>query len=272
MTTRLACWTTVAVLVCLHCLGQQLSIPNSSDHDIAAPHYSGHSAGYSDPAAQAELLANVQASRLDIWRGMKATGSIIEVGFPDAVPATYEMLPNGRARLEIQHANGDYARVVNGLQGHVIGPRAKPLALSLESVAGGIAPLDIAQTVIASENQFSIVDGGMMPVGGKMLHRVTVERSILPNPIQADPANKSHSVIDCYFDPQTHLLAKTAMVVLLPAAGSQRFLRTISYTNYKVVGQMMVPSSMSETLNGQPTWSLSLETIDIENLPTTNHF
>lgn len=71
------------------------------------------------------------------------------------------------------------------------------------------------------------------------------------------------SVIDFYFDPESHLLTKSATMIRLPGQGIEEFLRILSYGNYQNVQGALVPLQIKESLNGEPQWVLTLTQVQL---------
>jgi hypothetical protein len=249
-------------------LAAQSNFRGSLDRDVVKPHFSGHQAPYEDAGATAELQANLQSTNLTNWAGMQAEGTVTESGATDSLPATYSMLPLNRMKLDITHPKGHYVLKVNGLNGSVQYQDASTDVLTPAFAVAGIAGFDVARAVLSSPDDFSVVDDGAISIAGLTLRRISIERVLTASAVERE----KNSVLDCYFDPKTHLLQKTASVVTLPRAGRQRFLRVISYGDYRTVGAMTIPFSISETLNGLPTWTLSISSIDTTNVPSDDAF
>lgn len=218
----------------------------------------------------AELQAYVTATGLAAWSGMKATGITTYVDAPDALATTLSMLPENRTKLTVTSANGDNVTATNRTHGHVQYAGGIDLKMPALAVVCGILPFDLPVLVVQSSGTFTVVDQGTVSLSGIPFHRITVERDIVER--EAGAGADLRSAVDLYFDPSTHLLAKSAGVFQLPGAGRHRFVRVLTFGNYTASGTMRIPASLSETLDGQATWSLTLTSVNTATPPANNIF
>ena len=259
--------------------------PAWSDTNLPKPTSTGHPLGYADPAAMQELLAYEKVTGGTTWTGMKATGAMTQTGATASEAARLFMLPGNRMRLEVDTPAGEDRTVIKGSHGfihyahddrgyhdtdHGAHSGARDVPLSPRTAAAGLIPFDLPFAVLKSLSIYAVTDQGSVTVDGSPAHRITIERTLtVPGPL---PTESKQMVVDCYFDPQTNLLRKTATEITLEAFGQQRLLRVTTYTSYQPSGQMTIPFSYAETIDGRQMWSLQLATADTANLPTPEIF
>ena len=279
--------TTVLFGCTLHTRAQQTTTDALawSDTNLPKPTSSGHPAGYADPAAMQELQAYDKATGGANWTGMKATGTMTETGATGPEQTRLFMLSGNRMRLEVNTPTGEDRTVIKGSHGFIhyahddrgyhdtdngAHSGARDLPLSPRTAAAGLIPFDLPFTVLVSPAKYAVTDQGSVTVDGSPAHRITIERTLtVPGLL---PGESKQMVVDCYFDPQTNLLRKTATEITLQAFGQQRLLRVTTYTSYQPSGQMTIPFSYAETIDGRQMWSLQLATADTATLPTPEIF
>lgn len=271
----------------LHGRAQQMNTDTQSwsDANLPKPTSSGHPAGYADPAAMQELQMYEKVTGGTNWTGMKATGTMTETGATGPESARLFMLPGNRTRLEVDTPTGEDRTVIKGNHGFIhyahddrgyhntdqgahSGPRDVPL--SPRTAAAGLIPFDLPFAVLASPAAYTVTDQGSISVDGSPAHRITIELTLTTPGLL--PGESKQMVVDCYFDPQTHLLRKTATEITLLAFGQQRLLRVTSYGSYQTSGQMTVPFSYAETIDGRSLWTLQLTTADTATHPNPEIF
>lgn len=237
---------------------------------VPRPTLSGSSTPILDANALAEIQAYVAAAGLTEWNGMQATGTMTYTGAPASLPASLDVLPGNRVKLVITDQHGEDINATNGGFGHIQFAGHPDSPLPAVSVAGGLLPFDMPALVAQSPTSFNVIDGGVVQLADETLHRVTVEISILHR--DAGAGSDSRAAIDFYFDPSTHLLKKSATIFMFAGGGLQRFVRVLTYGEYKTSGPLRIPTKISETLDRQATWSLQLTTMNTTTPPAVSLF
>ena len=108
----------------------------------------------------------------------------------------------------------------------------------------------------------------MVTIKGTSLHRiamVTKARTRGNAPAEGSSSSQrslSSVVVDFYFDPSTNLLVKSVSVVRLPGAGTENFLRVLTYADYRQVNNVLLPFQIKESLSGEPQWVLNLSQVE----------
>jgi hypothetical protein len=218
--------------------------------------------GQHDAAALKEITEHLAVVGTAPWLGMQGTGQIV---FGDKDPTTYNatlsMIGSDRFRLDAQTNKGEMSIRIHGQAGKIQGAGGPAETIPPNTAAAGIFPFGLVRTGHFPGQETSLVDHGLTTVGGVQLHRITVET---PS-IGRDPATKSRRtiVIDLYFDPASHLLAKSASSSFPADGHSAKFLRVVTYSDYRKVGTSMIPFRYDESMDGQQYWVLQLSDVQL---------
>jgi hypothetical protein len=226
------------------------------DGDIVIPNATGV-LGQQDAGAIKEITEHLAVVGPAPWLGMQGTGQIVYgAKDPTAYSATLAMLGRDQFRLDAQTSKGEMSIRIHGQVGKIQGNGGPEETIPSDTAAAGIFPFGLVRTVHFPGQTTSLIDHGLTTVGGVQLHRISVET---PS-IGRDPVTKSRRMIaiDLYFDPASHLLAKSASSSLMAVGHSAKFLRVVTYGDYRKVGSVMVPFRFSESMDGQQYWVLQL--------------
>jgi hypothetical protein len=221
--------------------------------------------GRQDPVALQEIQAYRKSVNVAVWTDMKGTGEFTPSAPNSNVEsATLWLLGHNGYRLDIEKNQGRRSIRTQDFYGAV------------QHAGGQIEPIDV-RDAIKPPIAFSLVDGAGFPganvtlidqgdvtVDGASLHRISVAIPWPGNPIDAK-GNPRTSVTDLYFDPKTHLLMKSANSILGSNPTPERYLRVMTYGDYRAVRGMLVPYNYEETLNGQALWTLQLQQMHLDN-------
>lgn len=240
------------------------------DGDVPTPTLVQSPSLVPDATALEELQAYAKAVGSLAWQGMQASGTSLYADRTDSLPTTLSMLPGHRVRLAVTTSAGDDVTVVNGEHGYMKSAGGKAIKLPVNTTFGAFAPFDLPGLIALHSEGYAILDLGTVVLDGETLHRISIQAD-LHNADGADSPDK-RSAFDFYFDPATHLLKKSAVMVTIPGAGLHRFLRVLTYSSYQKSGLVLVPASLSETLDGRAIWSLQLTTIDSTTPPSPTNF
>lgn len=222
--------------------------------------------GQVDTAALSEVLDHIKVVGASPWTGMQGTGKITYGSDSTSYPATLTIQGNSKFRLDGQAAHGTLSIRINGRIGKIQETDGRTFPLVPETASSGIFQFQMLH-LADLETASSLIDHGLVPFDQVSLHRITVERYF-------SPASKSRPLktlaTDLYFDPQTHLLAKSVNSVQIDGAGNNRFLRVITYEDYRPINGLMLPFRFIQTLDGQKQWTLQLSEVELgPNQPAT---
>jgi hypothetical protein len=248
----------------------QTLAPGSLDTDVAIPNATGE-LGHQDAAALKEITEHLAVVGSAPWLGMQGTGQIVYgAKDPTAYSATLSILQDDRFRLDAQTNKGEMSLRIHGQAGKIQGTGGPAETIPPDTAAAGIFPFGLVRKVHFPGRDTSLVDHGLTTVGGVQLHRITVET---PS-IGRDPVTKSRRMIaiDLYFDPASHLLAKSASSSFIAVGHSAKFLRVVTYSDYRKVGTAMVPFRYDESMDGQQYWALQLSDVQLNPVFDATYF
>lgn len=249
--------------------GQQnplTQIIGNADQGIVLP----QSAPFSerqDSAALAEIHAYRNAINLGSWADMQGAGeltstAIDSTGGSAPESATLWIRNHHGYRLDVQKPKGMSSLRMDGAYGTIQHADGQMKSIdSRDAVAGLLAFPALMESGFPTPSVM-LIDQGTATVDGTALHRITVERPWPGGPVDSQGSPLT-TITDLYFNPQTHLLMKSANGVLGSKTGSVRLLRVITYGDYQAENGMLIPASYRETLNGQILWTLQLTQVQL---------
>lgn len=241
------------------------------DRDIPIPKSIHTSEVRRDASGVAELTAYKSAIGGAAWVGMQASGMLSFAGSNESLPATLAMLPGNRGRFDVTRANGHDLTVLNGNHASVTYAGSQKKIIAPTSAVAGVVPFDLPLEAISSGATHSIVDQGDASLDGHTLHRVSVGVPLPPRHLRL-PDDPVQTTVDLYFDTETHLLYKAATLIAIPGTSTPVLLRVTTFEDYKPFGAGQIPTTLTETVNGQQMWVLTLSDIDLKNLPSRSAF
>jgi hypothetical protein len=246
--------------------GQQnllTQIHGNTDQGIAMPQ-SVSVLGRQDPAALQEIREYRAAINVGSWVDMQGTGELTPPaadsnGNTNSENATL-WIQGRKCRLDIQKANGTSSLRMDGdtqIFQDVDGTRKSMDAR--DAVAGLFAFPPLMETNFPSA-KMTLIDLGIQTVDGSNLHGISFER-LWPNNRVDGNGNPLTMATNLYFDPQSHLLIKSANAVLGSDSNSEQLLQVTSYGDYRAVNGMQVPYLYRATVDGQILWTLQLNQV-----------
>jgi hypothetical protein len=245
------------------------SSPGLPDCDVPVPTNSGV-LGQKDAPALTELGHHLAVVGPGPWGGIQATGKITYAA-QDATTydATLSNLGVDRFRLDTQTKRGPMSIRIRHSFGEIQNDDGSMTFISPNTAAAGLFPFETARAADVSPEFTSLVDHGLVAVGGVELHRITFEFALTGN---STARSKPTTTTDLYFDPTSHLLVKTANSVDIPGTPRVKFLRVVTYSDYRKVGTTMIPFHYSETLDGQQYWMLQLSYVQLNPALSPTYF
>ena len=229
-----------------------------------------------DAGALAEIRAYRSAVSLGSWIDMQGTGELTSTatdtnGGSGPENATVWILNHHGYRLDIQKPKGTSSLRMDGAYGAVQHSNGEMKMMDARDAVAGLLAFPALMEASFPTNTVMLIDQGMATVDGTVLHRITVEKPWPGDPVDAkgDPLT---TVTDLYFNPQTHLLVKSANAIYGANPSPEQLLQVITYGDYQVVNGMQVPFQYRETLNGQILWTLQLHQIHLNQGLTDSNF
>lgn len=106
-----------------------------------------------------------------------------------------------------------------------------------------------------------ITDQGSETISGRVARHVSLARQFPP---QADPGGRmsAGSRIDLFIDSQNFQIVQISHAVPDPS-GRWALSRVATFADYRAVRGLMVPFDLSETIDGQTTWTITVTSIDL---------
>jgi len=198
------------------------------------------------------------------FKSFELTGNMVSEGFADSQPIKVLVRGLYDIRFEIAHHDGSIHLAVTRAagKGSLRGANGKVVSIARNARAGTEVPFlplpGILADLLASAGQVTYL--GFDTVGGRTVHHVAIARQF-PKDIDPDGIMTAHSTIDIFIDPETFLIVKLAHTAA-DLSGKRSVARTVTFGDYRPVNGAMVPFSMTEILDGQKTWSVTVSSID----------
>jgi hypothetical protein len=184
-------------------------------------------------------------------------------------PATLTNIATNKFRLDTQLSDGAISVRILGFIGAQQDKRYSG-PIPIDTALMGIFPFEKVRQTSYPPTATSIIDHGIVTIDAAQLRRITIEYgSVGYNTI-------SHArrtvAIDFYFDPTTHLLAKSATSAVLPDGHTVGLFFVVSYSDYRLVGKTLVPFCYRETVEGQPNRTLQLTDVQLDPTLASTYF
>lgn len=243
----------------------------TTDGDVDIPVVTGD-LNRRDGAALKEIADHFAASGATPWVGMQGTGKITYgSNSSTSYDATLSNFGTSRFRLDAQTDKGPMSIRIEGFMGKIRNGDGTTTTMPVEAAMAGLFPFELARVAHASHHAMSLSDGGRVAVrGSNDMHKISLERASLG----MNPSSKTRNTLamDLYFDPSSHLLIKSSIQVPVPGPRDLHLLSVITYGDYRRVGASLVPFRFSETLEGQPYWTLQLSDVQLNTALTSTYF
>ena len=272
---------TALYLAILPIYGQQTpftQIAGNTDQGIVLPQ-SVPLVSRQDAGALAEIRAYRNAISLGAWVDMQGTGQLTSTatdstGGKNPHNATLWIRDHHGYRLDVQKPNGTSSLRMDAQYGVVQHANGNVRSMDARDAVAGLLAFPALMEANFPVSDVMLIDQGPATVDGAALHRITVEKPWPGDPVDAATGNPLTTVTDLYFNPQTHLLMKSALAVLGSQPSPEQMLEVVTYGGYSAANGMLLPHSYRQTLNGQILWTLELNQIHLnQGLPQSDfHF
>ena len=226
--------------------------------------------GVKDPTALAEVVAFTRAAGAANWMNLQGTGTL-SYQDGEAHDASLYLLGSEYSRLDIEIGSGTRSVRLNACAGSFQDESEERSFLLPMTSRAGIVAYPKVWTDAVNSNLVSLYDRGLYTGTGQALRRITIEYQLTPGAYRpGDPTVAT----DLYFDPSTHALLFSVDSVQFAGSAGQPFLQVMAYGGYQAFNGLLIPTSLQQTLNGQPQWALQLNQVTINtNLsPSTFSF
>jgi hypothetical protein len=197
------------------------------------------------------------ASAINAIKDYTATGNVTH-GTSDNIQGTVTVRGRGLDNLRTD------MNLPTGMRSEAIGDGR----ITAKTAEGGVtqihiqAPMSPSRLVLPylllvpalNSPNFKLSYKGIVNVDGRSAHDVELQR-IPPGLGDATGRIREYSTIELFIDPSTSQLLMMQDVVL------KHRVRQVRYSNYALTTGVLVPFSISEQQDGQPTWQLHLSQI-----------
>ena len=202
----------------------------------------------------------LQTLGASVWQGFQATGTITYSGSAPVQQgsASLTVAQDGSTRLDVVSSVGDTSLRIHGRSGTFQDAQGKQHPLQVIDAQNSLFPYPLLLSPAFSTLSELSMQTGTVQLGSSNFDKVSLWRpAIKERPFSAFHDNVV--VTDHYFYPTTHFLYKSADFVRSLDGSPQRYLRVITYADYRLVGGVQLPFRYSETINGEPAWTLQLQ-------------
>lgn len=243
-------------------------IDGTIDADIAMPD-EAVPPGQVDEAALVEVRQYLKVIGNPHWTGMQGTGTLSQGG-QESLNVILAVLGDNRFRLDVTTSQGVRSIRISDAIGVVQQDNGTQQTLPAATAKNGLVAFPPLLSSTLPDSKTTLLDHGLIQIEGKSLHRITLERVVLPG--DPTPEKNNISVLDLYFDPDSHLLIKSAERVQLDSSDRARYLRVTTYADYRQVDGMLIPYQYIQTLNGQKQWTLNLTEVNCRPALDASYF
>jgi hypothetical protein len=238
----------------------QTASPYAIEDRTIPPPSMSISAGGSEEAAANLLQAYLQAAGAIQWQGFQATGSIVYAGNEALAhgSATLAVSREGFTRLDVTRSSGSTSLRIRGGMGAFQDTFGKQHRLQASSARAGLLSYPLLLSTELGEQQSLLLAASAVKLGGAPFNKLSLLRpAVEGRPLS--PAKGNVVPTDIYFSPDTHLPYKSSDLVTSLDGSPQRYLRVITYEDYRQVEGITIPFRYTETINGQLAWTLKLQ-------------
>lgn len=226
--------------------------------------------GVKSAGALNEVVAHIQAVSANGWQDLEGQGTMT---FPagDTHQASLYLLRSAYTRLDVVMDSGTRSLRVQNYSGKHLDENGNQGSLPLATASTGVVAFSRVWSDAVSSPRVSLFDQGLYTGTGQNLHRITMEYQCGGSSQSGAAALTTDIATDLYFDPNTHLLLFSVDNVQFMNS-AVNFSRVTSYSAYQQFNGTLVPTLLSQTMNGQSVWTLQLNQITINTNPPTSTF
>lgn len=250
--------------------GQRAASPSaftSLDEGLAYPH-TDRQAGQKDFAAVSLIQSFITQVNSDRNSELCGTGAItLGNGKDGQLPASLAIDGNGNSRLDISESGGVRSIRMTALGGGVLYEDGSMRSLPISIAAAGMFPAASVLSGLLADPDVSLNDDGDVVVGSEQYHSLTYAKPLL----KGQPTSNliPPLITQLLFDPRSGLLVKAIDGLVLSDTSRSRHLRVITFADYQKQGSVFVPMHLSETLDGQSDWQISLAQVPACSHPSS---
>lgn len=201
------------------------------------------------------------------FKSFALTGNMLPEGSADSQAISVLVRGLYDVRFEIAHQDGRTQLVVTraGGKGALRDVTGRVTKITRNTRAGTEVPFlplpGMLADLLASAG--TIADLGIDTVGGRTVHHVVISRQF-PRGNDPDGTMTARSTVDIFIDSENFLILKLGHTAA-DLSGRRSITRTVTFTDYRPVNGAMVPFLITESLDGQKTWSIIVSSIDFSS-------
>jgi hypothetical protein len=232
-----------------------------------------------DPQAVALLQQAIAA-----MGGIAAIGSVLDFTGSGAItyywagvevncPVTVRGTGSQQFRLDANLPQGTRSWVVSDGQGSLQEPSGQKTSIPFSNswnLANLNAP-DLALMAALNDSSFSIILAGQPAIGGKQLYDVRLQKNFGSTDDPSGTLSK-WSQRDYLIDPATLMVVAAQDTQYSNDSPRHPFRHQIAFADYRVVNGASFPFSITETVEGQQTWTIQLSSITLNSGLTDSTF
>jgi outer membrane lipoprotein-sorting protein len=194
-----------------------------------------------------------------------ASGSITYSWGSESVQGSATIKGRGaeQFRIDSQVPDGTSSMIVSNGAGVLNLPDGTGNAIGYQNAlnVGNLTLPIIAIYTATVDTSVSTIDDGVVPLGSGQAHQITIQQN-LPSTIDPTGQLSTNTKRDYFFDPSSlQLLQVHDTVASNNAAVNNGLQHIIGFSNYQMSNGILVPLSVSESVNGQTTWSVALTSV-----------
>jgi hypothetical protein len=251
---------------------QATRVYGPEDRDVPLP-AERVTASVSDQTAQALLQAYLQAAGAPQWQGIQATGTITYAGneAPPQGSATLTITREGYTRLDVTNSSGDTSVRICGPTGGFQDINGNVHRLPLRNARVGLFAYPYLLSPRLANQRGLAFQSGPSQLGGSAFDKLSLSRPMIERPAPA-PNRNGFVTTDLYLSPETRLIYKSVDLVEALDPSPQRYVRVVTYEDYRSIGGVQIPFRYTETINGVRSWVLQLTTAQPEAQSDPSYF
>jgi len=198
------------------------------------------------------------------FKSFALTGNIVPQGTADSQAIRVLVRGLYDLRFEIAHQDGSTHLVVTraGGKGALRDAAGRVTKITRNARAGTEVPFLPLPGMLAELLAYAgtITDLGIDTMGGRTVHHVVISRQF-PQGSDPDGTMTARSTVDIFIDSENFLIVRLGHAAA-DLSGKRSIARTVTFADYRPVNGAMVPFLITESLDGQKTWSIAVSSID----------
>jgi len=175
-------------------------------------------------------------------------------------------------RLQVLLPEGTRTIRITGMAGSLTNEAGQTIGLPYSNLmnAGGLTFPGMRIASLAANSSATLQYVGSVPFADGQAHQIHVVPPLAPD-LMPPVGALDFGSFDLYIDPTTFQLVGFSDLVWTPN-NSQPLRRELRYSNYQSANGLTVPFRISEIVNGQLNWSISITSLSLNTNPDDSIF